>query len=141
MQLDTKYVPSECKAPGLEGKYYQYTVIDECSRRRSLYFSNEISAYEAVKAVERARAMFGCLPKEIQTDNGLEFGGMGTRKAPDGDDLFSRYCRANGVRHHFIRPRTPQHNGKVERSHRTDQDKFYRRLSFYSLEDLRKQVS
>ena len=45
----------------------------------------------------------------------------------------------NNIKHHLIRPRTPEHNGKVERSHRIDQDKFFRKLSFYSLEDLRKQ--
>ena len=33
----------------------------------------------------------------------------------------------------------PKHNGKVERSHRIDQERFYRHLSFYSLEDLRRQ--
>ena len=38
-----------------------------------------------------------------------------------------------------IRPRTPEHNGKVERSHRLDQERFYRTLSFHSLPDLREQ--
>ena len=38
-----------------------------------------------------------------------------------------------------IRPRTPRHNGKVERSHRNDNERFYSFLSFYSLEDLIKQ--
>ena len=49
------------------------------------------------------------------------------------------FLAAHGIRHQFIRPRTPEHNGKVERSHRIDQEKFYRNLRFYSLEDLRKQ--
>ena len=44
-----------------------------------------------------------------------------------------------GIVHKYISPRTPEHNGKVERSHRIDQDKFYRTLKFYSLDDLRKQ--
>ena len=33
----------------------------------------------------------------------------------------------------------PRHNGKVERSHRNDNERFYSFLSFYSLEDLRYQ--
>ncbi len=45
----------------------------------------------------------------------------------------------NGITHKFIRPRTPEHNGKVERSHRIDQEKFYRTLRFHSLDDLRSQ--
>ena len=37
------------------------------------------------------------------------------------------------------RPKTPEHNGKVERSHRVDQERFYRTLSFSSLDGLREQ--
>ena len=43
------------------------------------------------------------------------------------------------IRHHRIRPRTPEHNGKVERSHRNDNERFYTFLKFYSIEDLRSQ--
>ncbi|MCQ2801543.1 MAG: integrase core domain-containing protein [archaeon] len=39
----------------------------------------------------------------------------------------------------MIRPRTPEHNGKVERNHGIDQDKFYRYLKFCNLNDLREQ--
>ena len=49
------------------------------------------------------------------------------------------FLTENKIKHHLIRPRTPEHNGKVERSHRIDQDKFYRTLKFYSLKDLKKQ--
>ena len=44
-----------------------------------------------------------------------------------------------GIKHHKIQPRTPEHNGKVERSHRNDNERFYSYLKFYSLEDLREQ--
>ena len=44
-----------------------------------------------------------------------------------------------GIRHYKIRPRTPEHNGKVERSHRNDNERFYSYLKFYSLEDLLRQ--
>lgn len=40
------------------------------------------------------------------------------------------------ITHKLIRPRTPRHNGKVERSHRNDQQRFYQYLSFYSYTDL-----
>ena len=49
------------------------------------------------------------------------------------------YCTEKGIKHHKIRPRTPRHNGKVERSHRNDNERFYSFLTFYSLEDLRYQ--
>ncbi len=32
---------------------------------------------------------------------------------------------SRGIRHVYIKARTPQLNGKVERSHRTDQQEFY----------------
>ena len=43
------------------------------------------------------------------------------------------------IKHHKIRPRTPEHNGKVERSHRNDNERFYSWITFYSIEYLRKQ--
>ena len=44
------------------------------------------------------------------------------------------------IRHKTIRPKTPWHNGKVERSHRNDQERFYNHLKFYSYEDLQTQM-
>ena len=41
----------------------------------------------------------------------------------------------------LIRPYTPRHNGKVERSHREDQKRFYSCHSFYSLDDFAKQLA
>ena len=36
---------------------------------------------------------------------------------------------------------TPRYNGKVERSHREDQKRFYNRHSFYSLDDFGGQIA
>lgn len=145
-QVDVKYVPTECKAPGLEGRFYQYTYLDEASRKRFLYFANEHSMYETVNGLREAIAFFGYAPKTIQTDNGFEFSDRASAKGKgfssisrDGPNFLERFCLEEGISHKFIRPRTPEHNGKVERSHRIDQEKFYRTLSFYSLEDLRGQ--
>lgn len=145
-QIDVKFVPKETKAPSLlpEEKFYQYTILDEYSRKRFLYFTNEHSMYETVKALKQAIDFFGYIPVEIQTDNGFEFSDKAVRKKYSNEDnetlsLLAKFVKKCGIIHHFIRPRTPQHNGKVERSHRIDQEKFYRNLSFYSLEDLRKQ--
>lgn len=145
-QVDVKFVPNECKSPSLEGKYYQYTILDECSRTRVLYFTNEHSMYETVKALEYAYSKYKVYPKEIQTDNGLEFtdkarrneGSITSRKW---SNYLESFLETNNIKHHLIRPRTPEHNGKVERSHRIDQDKFYRYLKFYSLDDLKYQGS
>lgn len=54
--------------------------------------------------------------------------------------LFEVTVRELGICHKLIRPYTPRHNGKVERSHREDQKRFYSCHSFYSLEDFKKQL-
>lgn len=49
---------------------------------------------------------------------------------------FDVLCNQLDIKHQLIRPRTPWHNGKVERSHRNDNERFYKYLSFYSYNDL-----
>ena len=44
------------------------------------------------------------------------------------------------IQHKLIRPITPRHNGKVERSQRNDQQRFYSYLKFYSYNDLLMQI-
>ena len=142
-QIDVKYVPSECKAPGLEGRFYQYTYLDEATRKRLLHYASEHSMHETVEGLKKAIAFFGYKPKEMQTDNGFEFsdrarakGGGFSAVCRDGPNFLERFCLEIGGRHKFIRPRAPEHNGKVERSHRIDQERFCRPLKFYSLADL-----
>ena len=46
-----------------------------------------------------------------------------------------------GMEHVYIKPRTPQLNGKVERSHRTDKGEFYPLLTYRDDVDLKKKLS
>lgn len=64
---------------------------------------------------------------------------MDVKFVPSECKSLDSYCESHGIAHKLIRPRTPEHNGKVERSHRIDQEKFYRTLLFHSLKDLREQ--
>lgn len=138
-QIDVKYVPNECKTDNLPDdiKYYQYTCIDEATRQRYLFWYEEITPQNTVDFIKRCINYYGYIPKEIQTDNGLEFtyNKANIKKEHPMDILLNEL----GIKHHKIRPRTPQHNGKVERSHRNDNERFYSYLKFYSLADLRKQ--
>ena len=77
-------------------------------------------------------------PNEIQTDCGSEFTHIAKTKRVHALD---RFCAQYNIRHHVLRPRTPWHNGKVERSHRNDQERFYNHLSFYSFDDLQMQMN
>ena len=136
-QMDVKYIPKTCYV-GTDGqKFYQYTVIDEASRERFIYPYKEQSSYSTIDFVKRAIVYFGYKPQIIQTDNGAEFTHIKeTERIHPLDNLLNDL----GIKHQLIRPRTPRHNGKVERSHRNDQNRFYNFLSFYSYEDLMKQM-
>lgn len=138
-QLDVKYVPYDCRTKHVpfDMKYYQYTIIDECTRERFIYAYQEQCADSTCDFVRRAILYFGYTPKTIQTDNGQEFTFlMQTEKVHKFDAL----CQRLGIAHKLIKPRTPRHNGKVERSHRADNERFYKYLKFYSFEDLQKQM-
>ena len=136
-QMDVKYVPSFCYNGSVPQKFYQYTVIDEASRERFLYPYMEQSSYSTVDFVKRAIAYFGYKPTIIQTDNGSEFTHI---KKTNREHPFDILCSELNIHHQRIRPRTPRHNGKVERSHRNDQERFYNHMSFYDYEDLKLQM-
>jgi transposase InsO family protein len=136
-QMDVKYVPTACYTNGAEERFYQYTMIDEASRERFIYPYKEQSGYSTVDFIKRAIRYFGYKPEIIQTDNGAEFTNFSNTERVHAMDVL---CQELGITHKLIRPRTPWHNGKVERSHRNDQERFYNYLGFYSYEDLINQM-
>ena len=140
-QLDVKFVPFSCRTYHVlaDRNFFQYTVIDEATRERFIYPYEELTAQNTVDFLWRAFLYFGYKPKIIQTDNGSEF--TYTRQTRN-DRLhpLDAFCAREGIEHKLIKPRTPRHNGKVERSHRNDNERFYKTLKFYSYEDLIRQM-
>jgi len=132
-QMDVKYVPYLCYVGSDGERFYQYTMIDEASRERFIYPYREASSYSTVDFVERAIIYFGYAPDTIQTDNGGEFTHF---RKTNRVHALDRLCGKLHINHKLIRPRTPWHNGKIERSHRNDQERFYNYLKFYSYDDL-----
>ena len=108
-----KYVPKQCYSGKDNQKFYQYTVIDEASRERFIYPYMEHSSYSTIDFIKRAILYFGYNPKIIQTDNGFEFT-HGTKT--DRVHPFDVLCNSLNIEHKLIKPRTPRHNGKVERT-------------------------
>ena len=142
VQIDVKFVPAACIVNG--EKYYQYTAIDEYSRYRYLEAFQEHSTYssaEFAKHVIEHFAKMGIRVECIQTDNGSEFTKRLAGSGSDAPTLFERTLKQYGVRHKLIRPYTPRHNGKVERSHRKDNEYFYATHKFYSFDDFKKQLA
>lgn len=136
-QMDVKEVPKRCYTGTLPDRFYQYTVIDEASRERFIYPFKEQSSHSTVLFVKMAFKHLGYMPKIIQTDNGFEFTRFRETKQIHALDLL---CQELDIEHKLIRPRTPRHNGKVERSHRNANRRFYQHLTFYSYDDLIKQM-
>lgn len=136
-QMDVKFIPAACYVGKDEETFYQYTMLEEASRERFIYAYKENSSFSTVDFVKRAIIYFGYAPDVIQTDNGGEFTHtQKTDRIHPVDVLFNQL----NISHKLIRPRTPWHNGKVERSHRNDQERFYNFLSFYSFDDLQLQL-
>ena len=126
-QIDVKVVPRSCIADPLL-KLYQYTAIDEYSRYRILGAYAEQSTYSSADFLRRVVVAFqrkGIKVECVQTDNGFEFTNRFSNSKRDIPTLFEDTAKELGIRHKLIRPYTPRHNGKVERSHREDQKRFY----------------
>ena len=139
LQLDVKYVPSYCVSDG--GKYYQFTAKDECSRWTFREMYDERSTYSARDFLEKLVRRSPFPIRAIQTDNGTEFTNALLVTKSKHKTLFEQALEDMGIAYHRIRIATPRHNGKVERQHRTDEMRFYRKMRMYSLEDGRSQLA
>lgn len=142
VQIDVKVVPRRCIADP-ELRLFQYTAIDEFSRLRFLAAYPEQSTYSSADFLSKTVAWFarkGVKTECIQTDNGFEFTNRFNSNASEKLTLFETTAQKLCIRHKLIRPYTPRHNGKVERSHREDQKRLYDTHSFYSLADFSAQL-
>ena len=143
VQVDVKVVPRRCIADP-ELRLFQYTAIDEFSRLRFLAAYSEQSTYSSadfLKKLVKWYARRGIRVECVQTDNGPEFTSRFLAGRQDCSSLFEKTAAELGIRHKLIRPYTPRHNGKVERSHREDHKRFYSCHGFYSLDDFAKQLA
>jgi transposase InsO family protein len=96
------------------------TAVDDHSRYCVIARVVERATGRAVcLALAGALARFG-VPEEISTDNGKQFTDrFGRHGARNGEVLFDKICRKNGITHRLTAPATPNQNGKVERFHGT----------------------
>ncbi len=142
MEIDVKYVPGT-----IDGKkHYQYTAIDCASKWRRLAVFDEQSSFCSIEFLKEVIRIFPHKIKAVKTDNHSIFTNwaVGANKRSDrtikqlhGLDIF---CSENGIVHYLIDPGKPAQNGTVERSHRTDQEKFYDENEFKSFSDLKRKL-
>lgn len=141
VQIDVKFVPQVCIVGQTEPtQWYQYTFIDEYSRFRYLEAFPEHSTYSSAIFIRHCVEKFPYLIECVQTDNGPEFTNRLTSKNLK-PTLFELTLAKLGIRHKLIRPYTPRHNGKVERSHRKDNQEFYASHRFFSFDDFKSQLA
>ena len=142
MEIDVKYVPGRVAGK----RYYQYTAIDAASRWRYLKIFEEQSNYHSILFLKDVISMFEHKIKAVKTDNGFVFTNRytGTYKREDLSPrqlhAFDKCCAEYNITHYLIDPGKPAQNGKVERSHREDQEKFYERNKFKNYRDLQRKI-
>jgi transposase InsO family protein len=122
VQIDVKFI-----AP-LQGsrkkRHYQFTAIDDCTRIRVLRIYDRLNQQSAIRFLDYVLEKLPFKVEVIQTDHGAEFGSQ-----------FHYHVLDRGIGHVYIKPATPRLNGKVERSHRIDQEEFYRMLEGVVIDD------
>jgi transposase InsO family protein len=118
VQMDTKYLDTK---PGFPHRLYQYTATDCFSRLRVLRIYDELSAENSVRFLQEVVQKLPFRVETVRTDNGVEFT-YGPFKV---NHPFTLECARNNIRHWLNKPSHPESNGRVERSHRTDDEEFY----------------
>ena len=117
VQMDTRHI----MLPGGK-RFYQFTAIDVLGKRKVMRVYSSESSRNGTQFLEECLLGFPFLIKAIQTDNGSTF-----------QKEFDKLCKAKGIPHYFIYPRTPKQNTYVEISHEADKREFYQQGNVCSL--------
>jgi len=129
IQMDVKFL-SLTKKDGKKHRRYQYTAIDDATRIRALKIYRRHNQASAIDFVDYVIEKFPFRIHTVRADRGHEWQAQ-----------FHWHVEDKGIRHVYIKPRSPQLNGKVERSHRTDQEEFYQLLTYTDDVDLNKKLA
>jgi len=148
MQVDTKAIP--WGGDKRSSDRYQFTAIDIATKIRFLDTYDGLANSYSIEFVTNALDFFasiGIRVECVQTDNHSTFTNLyvgGNGKAEHELQRvhpLTQYLLDRGIEHKLSRPGTPQHNGFVERSHRTDEEDFYTITHTASLEPAKLQAA
>ena len=103
-------------------RVFQYTALDDCTRFRVLRLYRRLNQHSSLHFFHEVRRAMPFPIRRVQTDHGTEF-----------PLAFRLSVEAAGCAYRYIQPRRPQQNGKVERSHRIDDEDFWQRHDFAEL--------
>jgi transposase InsO family protein len=135
LQMDFKYVPFLLA----ERQYYQLSAVDHCSSWRLIRSYENKSEEQVMEFLQELRRECPFVIAEIQTDNDAAFtdkynAGMGLE--PTGTHPLDQWCQKYGIRHKLIPIGEKELNGKVENTHKYDDEEFYSQHRFTSFPDL-----
>jgi transposase InsO family protein len=129
IQVDVKFLKL-INSKGKRVKRFQYTAVDDATRIRALKIYKQHTQRNAIDFINYVIEKFPFRIHTVRTDNGHEF-----------QAKFHWHVEDLGIRHVYIKPRSPRLNGKVERSHGTDDREFYQLLTYKGDVDLEKKLA
>ena len=129
IQVDVKFLTLKT-GDNRKIRRYQFTAIDDATRVRALKIYERHNQKSAIDFIDHIVEKFPFRIHTVRTDRGHEWQAQ-----------FHWHVEDKGIRHVYIKPRSPQLNGKVERSHRTDQEEFYQLLTYTDDVDLNKKLA
>jgi len=128
LQVDVKFLKFQKENKTI--RRFQYTAIDDATRIRVIKVYLKHTQKNAIAFIDHVLEKLPFRVKMVRTDNGHEF-----------QALFHWHVEDLGIRHVYIKKGTPRLNGKVERSHRIDQEEFYQLLTYKDDVDLEKKMN
>lgn len=131
IQLDVKYVPEFVNGQ----RVYNFVAVDECSRWRFAWGYYSLNHHNTCDFLDKLAQKCPFPIKTIQTDHGFEFTFTLNPDCKNGSiHPMDRWCQENNIYHRLIPVGAKELNGKVERSHRIDEQYFYWQAPTDSLE-------
>jgi hypothetical protein len=135
LQLDTKYVPYRVNGE----QFYQISAVDHCSSWRLIRIYRNKGEKEVLDFLDELNENCPFSIIEIQTDNDAAFTdkfSVNRGSRPTGCHPFDEWCRFNSCKHRLIPVGEKELNGKVENTHKFDDEEFYSQIYPQSLSEL-----
>jgi hypothetical protein len=137
--LDIKFVPHK-----IEGtQYYQISAIDHHSSWRLIRTYQDRTLSSVLEFLDELEKNCPFPIEQIQTDNATEFTDKFSSQRglrPTEFHLFDEWCKAQGIRQKLIPVGEKEINGKVENSHKWDDEEFYSQHRFNCFAELREKT-
>jgi transposase InsO family protein len=134
-QMDVKYVPELVGGQ----RAYTYVAVDECTRWRFAWAYSMLNEQATEDFLDRLKSKCPFPIHTIQTDQGFEF--SFNRSQETREHKLTKWCKENGVHHRLLPAGAKELNGKVERSHRIDEQYFYWKAPTDNLENFNRELT